>query len=152
MKRGSQCCKHIIRFTPLLTDPRSPESRRNNPIRLDLFLFSLAIGLGGIVALVDDEILRAVVFSAGEVALKDGLGASGISFLGIDGCARHVRNHGVSASPGVLGSSQRVVSGSGLREPHITAIAVELTSAEGLGDIFLDDNGATSGVDEPGTW
>jgi hypothetical protein len=114
-------------------------------------LLSLTIGLGGIVTLVHDQIFRSVVFSSREVALQDGLGACGVSFLGVDGGSGHVRNHGVAASPWVLGSSEWVVLGCGLREPNVTSVSVELTGLEGFGDILLDDNGATSSVDEPCT-
>lgn len=47
----------------------------------DLFLLTLAIGLGGVVALVDDEVFGPVVFSAGEVRVEDGLGALGVSLF-----------------------------------------------------------------------
>lgn len=117
----------------------------------DLLLVSLAISLGGIVTLVHDEIFRSVIFSAGEVALQDCLGACGVSFLGIDGGTGHVGDHGVTASPWVLGGSEWVVTGCGLREPDVTSVSVELAGLEGLGNVFLDDNGATGGVDEPGT-
>lgn len=130
---------------PTTTDRPFKTVRRCND------LLSLTIGLGGIVTLVDDQILRSVVFPSREVALQDGLGACGVSFLGIDGGSGHVRNHGVAASPWVLGSSEWVVTGCVLREPDVTSVSVELTGLEGLGDILLDDNGATSGVDEPST-
>jgi len=38
-----------------------------------------------------------------------------------------------------------------LREPNVASVAVELAGLEGLGDILLDNDGATGGVDEPGT-
>jgi hypothetical protein len=60
-----------------------------------------------------------------------------------------VRHHGVAASPGVLRSAERVVLGSGLREPDVTTVATELARLERLGDILLDDDGTTGGVDEP---
>lgn len=42
-------------------------------------LLTLAVGLGGIVTLVDDEVLGPVVFTAREVRLEDGLSTSGVS-------------------------------------------------------------------------
>jgi hypothetical protein len=41
-----------------------------------------------------------------------------------------------------------VVDGGGLREPDITTVACEVARLEGLGDVLLDDDGTTSGVDE----
>lgn len=86
---------------------------------------------------------------AGQVGLQDSLGAVGVALLGIERSARHVGDHGVAATEGVLGVAQRVVLGRGLREPHVTTVAAELAGLEGVGDILLDDNGATGGVDEP---
>jgi len=61
-----------------------------------------------------------------------------------------VGNHGVSAAEGVLGVAQDVVLGRGLREPDVAAVAAEVAGLEGRGDVFLDDDGAAGGVDEPG--
>ena len=59
-------------------------------------------------------------------------------------------HHGVAAAPvGVLGGAERVVGGCGLGEPDVTAVAAELATLEGLGNILLDDDGTTGGVDEP---
>ena len=99
----------------------------------------------------DNEILGPVVEAAREVAIEDSLGASGIPGLGVDGAAGHVRNHGVAAAPRVLGIAERVVLGGGLREPDVTSVASELARLDGLGNILLDDDGTTGGVDEPST-
>jgi hypothetical protein len=42
-----------------------------------------------------------------------------------------------------------VILGSGLREPDVTAVTTELAGLERLGDVLLDDDGTTGGVDEP---
>lgn len=60
-----------------------------------------------------------------------------------------MRDHGVAAAEGVLGVAQRVVLGCGLGEPHVTTVATELAGLEGVGNILLDNDGATGGVDEP---
>ena len=112
-------------------------------------LLALTIGLGGVVALVDDQVLRAVVLTAGEVAVQDLLGALGIADLSIDGSTGHVRNHGVTAAPWVLGVAERVILGSRLREPDISTVSAEVARLEGLSDIFLDHNGTTGSVHEP---
>jgi hypothetical protein len=49
-----------------------------------LFLGSLTISLGSIITLVHDQILRLVVFTAGEVALEDSFRACSVTFLSID--------------------------------------------------------------------
>lgn len=116
-----------------------------------LDLLPLAVGLGGVGAAVDDEVLGAVVVLAGEVAGDDGLGALGVALLGVEGGSRHVGDHGVAAAPGVLGVAQGVVLGGGLGEPDVTAVAGEVAGLEGLGDVLLDDDGAAGGVDEVGT-
>ena len=86
---------------------------------------------------------------AREVAGEDGLGAVGVALLGVERGTGHVGDHGVTAAPGVLGSAQRVVLGSGLGEPDITTVSSEVAALESLGDILLDNNGATGSVDEP---
>lgn len=115
----------------------------------DLFLSTLTIGLGGIVSGVDDQILGAVIKLATQVGLEDALGAISIALLGVERGSRHVRNHGVATTEGVLGVAQRVVLWRWLRVPHITTIAAQVTRLEGLGDIFLDDDGTTGSVDQP---
>jgi hypothetical protein len=60
-----------------------------------------------------------------------------------------VGNHGVAAAPWVLGVAERVVLGGGLREPDITTVSTEVTILESLGDILLDDDGTTGGVNQP---
>lgn len=97
----------------------------------------------------DDEVLRAVVVLAGEVGLQDVLGALGVAFLRVDGGAGHVRDHGVAAAVRVLGVPERVVFGRGLREPDVAAVAAEVAGFQGVGDVFLDDDGAAGSVDEP---
>ena len=63
-----------------------------------------------------------------------------------------MRDHGVAATEGVLGGTEDVVLGGGLREPNVTAVAAEVTSLESLGDVLLDDDGAAGSVDEPRTF
>jgi hypothetical protein len=60
-----------------------------------------------------------------------------------------VGHHGVAAAEGVLGVAEDVVLGSGLGEPDVTTVAAEVAALEGVGDVLLDDDGATGGVDEP---
>jgi len=56
-----------------------------------------------------------------------------------------------TASPWVLGVTERVVLGCWLRKPDITTVTTELAGRDGLGDVLLVDNGTTGGVDEPCT-
>lgn len=114
-----------------------------------MLLLALPISLGSVVTLVDNQILRAVVVAAREVAVENVLGALGITDLSIDRSTRHVRNHGVTATPGPFNVTERVVLGSRLREPNVTTVSAQVTALDGFGDIFLDDDGTTSGVDEP---
>lgn len=119
---------------------------------LGVDLLALSVGAGGVVSLVDDEVLGTVVVSAGEVAVEDGKGTVGVALLGVEGGTGHVGHHGVSTTEGVLGVAQRVVLGGGLREPDITTVSTEVAGLEGGGDILLDDDGTTGGVDEPRSW
>lgn len=116
-----------------------------------LLALTLAVGLGGIVATVDNQILWSVVMLAAEVGLEDVLRARSVSDLSIDGGTRHVRNGGVAAAPWVLGVAEWVVLWCWLWEPDVTTVPTELSALECLGDILLDDNGATGGIDEPCT-
>lgn len=117
-----------------------------------LSLVALTVGASDIVTIVDDEVLVSVVVATGEVALENSLGAVGITDLGVDGGTGHVGNHGVAAAPGALDVAQRVILGGGLREPDITSVASQVTRLDGLGDVLLDNDGTTSGVDEPRAW
>lgn len=145
----------FMRFS-YVNNRRNPPSRRaassTLPSPISLFLVPLAVRLCGIVTPVHDQILRPVVVFTGEVALEDVLHASGIALLRINGRARHMWDHGIPTAPWVLGISQRMVLGRGLREPHITAVTAEMAGLKGLSDVFLDDDSATGRVDEPGAW
>ena len=99
-----------------------------------------------------NQILGLIVLPATKVAVEDGFGARRVALLRVDGRARHVRHHGVSAAEGVLGVTERVVLGGRLREPDVPAVAAEVAGCEGVGDVFFDDDGAAGGVDEPGAW
>lgn len=101
----------------------------------------------------NNEVLGPVVLATGEVRVEDGLGAGGVALLGVERGTGHVRDGGVAggAAPVLVGGgAEGVVLGSGLGEPDVTAVAAELAGGEGLGDVFLDDDGAAGGVDEPG--
>ena len=97
----------------------------------------------------NNQILRAVVLTAGEVRVQDVLSALGVTDLRIDRGTRHVGDHGITTAPGVLSVAERVVLRSGLGEPDVTAVAAEVAGLEGLGDVLLDDDRAAGGVDEP---
>ena len=94
-----------------------------------------------------DQILRPVIFPATEIALQNGLRASGIAFLRVNGCSAHVWHHGVSAAKGVLGVAEGVVLGCRLGEPDVAAVAAEVSGFEGFGDVFFYDDCAAGGVD-----
>ena len=87
-----------------------------------------------------------------QVTLQNTLSAICIALLRIERSARHVRHHGVSATEGVLGVAEGMVFGCWLREPDIASVAAEVTALQGLGDVFLNDDGAAGSVDEPGAW
>ena len=86
--------------------------------------------------------------AAREVRVDDGLGTVGVTDLSIQRSTGHVRNHGVTATPVVLGSSQRVVLGGGLVVPDITTVTGEVTRLESSSNVLLDNDGTTGGVDE----
>lgn len=115
-----------------------------------LSLVALTVGPGDVVTLVDDQVLGAVVLTAGEVAVQDSLGTLRVADLGIDRGTGHVGSHGVAAAPRALDVAQRVVLGSGLGEPDVTTVSAEVAGLDGLSNVLLDDDGATGGVDEPG--
>lgn len=113
-------------------------------------LLALTISLGGVVSTLDDEVLGLVVVLAAEVGLEQRLCAGGVALLGVDGGAGHVGHGGVAAAPGAVGGgAERVLLGCGLDVPDVTTVTAELAGLEGLGDVFLDDDGATGSVDEP---
>lgn len=113
-------------------------------------LLALTISLGGVVSTLDDEVLGLVVVLAAEVGLEQRLCAGGVALLGVDGGTGHVGDGGVAAAPcAVGGGAEGVLLGCGLDVPDVTTVTAELAGLEGLGDVFLDDDGATGGVDEP---
>lgn len=142
------CYEHInMKYKRKTTQPENT----SHCVMQRLSLLALTVGLGGIVTLVDDQVLRTVVLTAGEVAVENVLGTFGVADLSIDGGTGHVGNHSVTATPGVLGVAERVILGGGLGEPDITTVSTEVARLEGLGDILLDNDGTTGGVDEPST-
>ena len=115
-----------------------------------LCLVALTVSLGGVVTLVNNQVLRSVVLTAAEVLLQNVLDTCSVSGLGVNRCTGHVRNSCVATTPGgVRGVSEWVVLWSWLWKPHITTVTTELTRLESLGDVLLDHDGTTSGVDEP---
>jgi hypothetical protein len=143
--------RKVIQLIDSNSNPTSKRKNRYhiNTLRRGLFGLTLAVRLGRVVALVDNKVLRLVVFTTREVRVEKGLGTSCVALLRIDRGTRHVGNHGVASAPWVLCVAERVVLGRGLREPDVTTVATELSGLERVGDVFLDDNGATGSVDEP---
>ena len=113
------------------------------------FLVTLAVRLGRVVTFVHNKILWSVVLPPAEVTLQDVLDAVGVALLRIDGRAGHVRHHGVPTAPWVLRVPQRVVLWRRLWEPDVAAVTAKMAALQRLSDVFLDDNSATGGVDEP---
>ena len=99
----------------------------------------------------NNQILRAVVVTTGEVAVQNVLGTGSVADLSINGGTRHVGNHGVTTAPWVLSVTERVVLGSGLGEPDITTVTAEVTRLKSISNILLNDDSATSSVNEPST-
>jgi len=98
-----------------------------------------------------NQILRAVVEATREVAVEDRLDTVGVALLSVERGSRHVGDHGVASAKWVLCVAEGVLLGRGLREPDVAAVAAEVARLERLGDVLLDDDGAASGVDEPGS-
>lgn len=114
-----------------------------------LSLVSLAISLGDIVTVPDNEVLEPVVMATAEVAVEDALGALGVADLSIDRGTGHVGNHGIATTPWALDIAERMVLGSRLGEPNVTSITTEVAGLDGFSNVLLDDNGAAGGIDEP---
>lgn len=68
------------RPTPRRKSEKTHSIHRINT-RNRLLLLALSVCLGGIVALVDDEVLGLVVLLSGEVRLEDRLGAGSVTLL-----------------------------------------------------------------------
>ena len=99
----------------------------------------------------DNQVLGPVIVATREVAVEDALDTGSVALLSVDRSTGDVRNHGIATAEGVLGVAERMVLGRGLREPHVTTIATKVTALERSGDVLLDNDSTTSGVDEPGT-
>jgi hypothetical protein len=122
-----------------------------SPIFTSSLFRTLPICLGGVVTLVDDQILGSVILAAREVALEDVLGTRCVSRLCIQRRAGHVRNHAIATVHGVLCVAERMILWCGLWEPDITTIAVKVATLQCLGNILLDNDGAPGSVDEVST-
>ena len=90
-------------------------------------LGTLTVRLGSVVTAMNNQVLSPVVVLASQVAGEDSLGAVGVALLCVERGTRHVRDHGVTTTEGVLGSAQDVVTRGGLGEPDITTVAGEVT-------------------------
>lgn len=113
------------------------------------FLGSLTIGLGGVVTLVNNQVLRAIVFTTREVTVQNILDTLGVADLGIDGSTRHVGDHRVATTPWTLSIAEWVVLGGRLWVPDITTIATQVAVLDSLSDVFLDDDRTAGSVNEP---
>ena len=114
-----------------------------------LFLIPLSIRLSSIVSVFDNQIFRSVIMSSREVRFKNILRTPCITCLGINRCARHVRNHGIPALHGILGIAKRVVFGCWLWEPDVASVTTEVARLKSFGNIFFDNDGTAGGVDKP---
>ena len=83
----------------------------------------LPIGLGGIIPILNNQILRPIIKSPREVRIQNILRPLRVSLLRINRRAGHVRHHRIAAALGVLGIAKGVVLGCGLREPDVAAVA-----------------------------
>ena len=59
-----------------------------------------------------------------------------------------MRDHAVTTSHSVLRISEGVLLRGGLREPNVTTIAVEVAALQSFGNVLLDNDGASRGIDE----
>lgn len=100
----------------------------------------------------DDQILWPVVKAPGVIAFQNRLDTVSVANLGVNRSTGHVRNHSITATPGVLSVAERVVLGGRLREPDVTTVATEVAGLESLGNILLDNDSTTGSVDEPSTF
>lgn len=121
----------------------------------------------------------AVVELSAEIGLEDGFCAVCVTLLGIErgtccfadvmsegfACflrlkiydaneqkrqlTRHVGNHGISTSEGVLCVAERVLLWCWLREPDISTVTAKVAALKSLSNILLDDDGTTCSVNEP---
>ena len=59
-------------------------------------------------------------------------------------------DRGIATTKSVLRVAEWMFLRGWLREPDVTAVALQMPGLEGFSDIFFYDNSATGGVDEPG--
>ena len=91
-----------------------------------LLLVPLSISLSSIVSVFDNQIFRFIIVSSREVRFKNILRTPCITCLGINRCARHVRDHGIPAVHGILGVAERVIFGCWLWEPDVAPVTTEV--------------------------
>lgn len=103
-----------------------------------------------------------------EVVLEDALDTISVASLCVQGRARVVRNHAVTAAERVLHRTPDVVFGCGLDVPDVTSVACtklsvrvprqmqwlgtrKVSALEGLCDGIFVTDGTSSSVNEPGS-
>ena len=155
----AHCARKIFQdFTKVISRYRAVEINfASNPVIIfsissnysHLRLLALTVGLGGVITRVDDQILWPVVKAPGVIAVQNRLDTVSVANLGVNRSTGHVRNHSITATPGVLSVAERVVLGCRLREPNVTTIASKVARLESFRNILLDNNGTTGSVDEP---
>lgn len=82
-----------------------------------------------------------------EEVFQDLLGSVRVACLGVEGRARVVRHHAVTAAERVLHVTPRVVLGRGLHVPHVTGVAAQLPTLDCRSDVFRVADGTASRVD-----
>lgn len=106
--------------------------------------------LGLVTLLSHNDVSRLLVLSS-KIVVDDALGASSVSRLGVQGCARVMGHHAVAGAEGVLHRAPDVVFGCGLHVPYVTGVAVDMAGLESGSNGILVDDGTTGGVNDPCT-
>ena len=114
-----------------------------------LVYFLKGIKTGGRGLTLSDNNVGRLLRLISEVVLQYLLCARRVAKLGVEGSARVMRYHAVSATDRVLHRAPWVVLRGRLDIPDITSIAVDLTALDGSSDSVLVADRATRGVDEP---
>ena len=114
-----------------------------------LLALSLAIGLGGIITILHNQIFWSVIEATREVRIQNILCTVRVPLLSIERGTRHMRYSSVSTTLGVLCISERVLFWCWLWEPDVTTVATKVAGLECFCYVFLDDDGASRSIDEP---
>lgn len=110
---------------------------------------SLPIRSGRVVSFVQYQVCGVIVVLPAEIALQNALHSTRITLLRIERASRHVRNHAIATTQGILSIAKNMVLRCRLGSPDISSIAIEVTRLQRSRNVLGNDNSTAGSVNNP---